>query len=238
MSPAWRVFLFLIVLFAFISNVGVGAQNGKVVVSSDLELLSLGDVNDGGHVTWTLSGDQAKILRQKVVWMFDSEATIPRGFPYHGQATGATGANLNNGVIDSPEGTEYLTLVDSSMESGPGGQGTPFRFVTITHVDRIERDLPAERSSDGLVGSTTNTSTNMEIRFIFNANSQSVERLFPEADQALAQSLHRLFSFDTGTESLDPASCGTSCYPFPFNPQVPGQNGWRRVGPPPTGNYT
>ena len=172
MFPACRIFLFVVIVFSLISNIGVGAQpTGKVIVSSDLELLSLGDVNDGGHVTWTLTGEQAMLLRQKVLFMFDQEASIPRGFLFHNQPTGSTGANLNNGVIDSVEGTTFLTLVDSSMESGPSGVGTPFRFVTISHVDRLERDLPAERSSDGLVGANKDTTANLEIRFIFNAGN-------------------------------------------------------------------
>jgi len=236
MSSPWRVFIVIVVLFTLVSNLGVRAQtSGKVVVASNLQLLSIGEVTDGGHVTWTLTGPQATQLRQKILFMFDQAAGIPRGFTFERQPTGSTGANLNSGVIESAEATTYLTYVDSDMEGGPRNlEGTPFRYVTITHVDLEERDRPAEQSSGGLVGTNAASSTNLEIRFIFNGRSTSAQLTFSQADESLAQALHHLFTFDTGVEDLSRSGCPPACYPYPP------RNGFQIVGPPDpaTRNYS
>jgi len=234
------MFLLLVILLSLISNVGVSAQpSGKIIVASNLQLLSLGEVTDGGHVTWTLTGEQANALRQKILMMFDGEQTIPGlggptgaggGFVFHGQPTAADvpRTGLYDGIINSNEATQFLTFLDSDIEGGPRNQeGTPFRYVTITHVDREERDRPAEQSSSGLVDANAATSTNLEIRFIFNGRSNSASLTFQQPDEALAQAVHHLFTFDAGPEALPDASCLPVCYPFPP------RNGWRLVGPPP-----
>ena len=227
MAPPWRMFVFLVILFSFVSVLQVGAQpTGAAVVSSDLELLSLGDVSGGGRVTWTITGEQATLLRAKVLRMFDEQTTIPRGFAFGLQATGATAATLGNGRIDSEEAGQFLNYLENELEGTLRGYGgTEFRYVTITRADRLEPDLPAERSSDGLVGSTAATTAGIEIRFIFNAKSSSTTRQFSQADESFADALHHVFAFDAA-EDLRAVGCPASCFPFPA------RGGWRVVPPP------
>ena len=230
-----RVFAVLVVAVTVFSLVQTNAQAqpGRVIVSSDLELLSLGSVDGGGRVTWTLQGDEARELREKVVWMFDAQLNIPRGFrfgsdPTGMRRTGATTSTMNNGLIDTEEGTTYLAYLENQLETLTStyraGLGTEFRFVFITRADRAAQDLPAERSTSGLVDTGASATENLEIRFIFNAQTTDPQRRFPQADRALVDALHQVFGFDTGLEDLTPSSnCPPRCYPFPAT------NGWRVV---------
>jgi len=233
MTPPWRIFIVLVLLFSLLSTAQVGAQTGKVIVNSQLELLSLGNPDGGGRVTWTLVGGppdgQAFLLRRKIVQMFDAQYTIPRGFTYELLTTGATSTTLNNGVIDADEALYFLNYLENQLEGVYRGfSGTEFRFVLIDKADRLERDLPAARSTSGLVGTTATTNQNLEIKFIFEAASGAIERTFPQADEALVQALHGVFSFDA-LEDMGASGCPPSCYPFPA------RSGWRVVLP---GNFT
>ncbi|HKZ47373.1 MAG TPA: hypothetical protein VJ397_01155, partial [Thermoplasmata archaeon] len=45
--------------------------SGTLRVDSDLELLGFGQLSGGGKMTWILSGEQATLLRRKVIAFFD-----------------------------------------------------------------------------------------------------------------------------------------------------------------------
>ncbi len=225
MTPPWRIFVVIVLFFSFLSTSQVGAQAGKVVVNSQLELLSIGNPDGGGRVTWTLSGEQATILRTKILLMFDGQATIPRGFAFGLLTTGSSGAYVNNSVIDPGEALTYLNYTENQIEGAyTGFSGTGFRFVLIDKSDRIERDLPAARSTTGIVGTTASQNENIEIRFIFEATSTAIDRRFAQADEALVQALYGVFSFDA-IQDLAAAGCPPACYPFPA------RDGWREVSP-------
>src|SRR3972149_556488 len=87
-----------------------GAQGAGLKVSSDLELLGVGGLDGGGHVTWTLTGAAAQSLRQKIQMMFDGYDPIPRGFAYN-----VTGGN-RNGRIESGEAQSYTNFLENEVE--------------------------------------------------------------------------------------------------------------------------
>ncbi|MEK6851723.1 MAG: hypothetical protein AABY30_04205, partial [Candidatus Thermoplasmatota archaeon] len=226
MAKPWRIFVALVLLFSLVSWTGVQAQpSGRLVLNTDLELLSIGEITGGGRLKWTLVGEQAQVLRGKILGMFDEQTSIPRGFAFQFQSTGATGAALNNGQIESAEAGAYLSFLENEMEGTQRNYaGVEFRFVQVKATDRAERDLPAERSSQGLVGTTAASTSNMEMSFLMEIlTSRTPERRFPQATRAYADSLHRVFSFDTGAEVLTVTGCPPVCYPFPE------RNGWRVV---------
>ncbi len=226
MGQPWRVFVVLVLLFSFVSWVGVKAQpTGHLVLNTDLELLSIGEITGGGRLKWTLVGEQAQVLRAKVLGMFDERGSIPRGFTFQFQSTGATGTDLNNSQIESAEAGMYLNYLENELEGILRNyQGVDFRFVRLKAADRAERDLPAEQSSRGLVETTASSAQNLEISFLFETiTTRTSERRFSQANRAFADALHRVFAFDTANESLSAAGCPPSCYPFPA------RNGWRVV---------
>ena len=238
MGQPWRVFVVLVFLFSLISWTGVQAQTtGRLVLNTDLELLSIGEITGGGRLKWTLVGEQAQVLRAKVLAMFDERGSISRGFAFQFQPTGTTGATLNNSQIESAEAGTYLNYLENELEGILRNyQGVEFRFVQVKAADRAERDLPAERSSQGLVGTTAASTSNIEISFLFEVlTSRTPERRFAQANRAFADALHKVFGFDTGAESLTVAGCPPSCYPFPASVplEVPAtartRGGWRVV---------
>lgn len=227
MGTASRVIALILVGFSLLSVYQVKAQTGEVIVTSDLELLSLGDVSGGGRVTWMLTGDQAVDLRAKVIRMYDERTAWPRGFERQCQVTSATSTSLGNTVLDSAEATQFLADLENELEGVLRPVlGTEFRFVRITRADRAERDLPAEASSSGLVGTTLNTTQNIEIRFIFNAATRSLGRVFDQMNVTLANSVHSMFNFDAFDDPVPRACAPSVWYPFPAF------GGWHRVTAP------
>jgi DNA-directed RNA polymerase subunit RPC12/RpoP len=226
MGTASRLGVLIVLTFSLLSIYQVKAQTGEVIVSSDLELLSLGDVSGGGRITWLLTGEQATELRVKILRMYDERMNWPRGFAFECQVTGATTTSVANGVLESAEVTSYLAHLENELEGVLRPVlGTEFRFVRVTRADRAEQDLPAEASSSGLVGTTNATSQGIEIRFIFNANTRSLGRAFDQMNITLANAVHNVFTF----EAFDDTSlqgCPSPWFPFPA------LGGWWRVPPP------
>src|SRR5438445_13460661 len=92
----------------------VEAQTGSVRIATDLELLGLGGLSGGGHVTWTLTGGEAQVLRAKILNLFDYYGSIPSGFAYGGNVTGRTG--LSDGVLQAPEVNKYTDFLEHEIE--------------------------------------------------------------------------------------------------------------------------
>ncbi|MBI4416897.1 MAG: hypothetical protein HY557_07935, partial [Euryarchaeota archaeon] len=227
MAPPLRMFLLLVILFSLLSVDRAAAQpQGSAIVSSDLQLLSVTGAEGGGHVTWTFTGEQAELLRAKILGVFDSQLTIPRGFVYGERPTGATASTVGNGVIDSGEAGAFLGDLELELEGTLRGyEGVEFRYFKLRASDPLERGLPPERSSTGLVGTTLTTNQSLTIQFIFDGRALGSAGSFFQAGEAFVQALHSVLSFDAqGT--LQESGCPPRCYPFPA------RNGWRRVDSP------
>jgi len=179
------------------------AQSGSVRIATDLELIGLGSLGGGGHLTWTLTGDQARILRTKILDLFDEYRAIPAGFRYAGVANQRIGV-LRDGRLQAVEANNYTDLLEQQLEAG--GTGTQVRFVRIPAVDLLERGLNVDRSTDGLVGTDRNSTSRLEIRFVLNAETLSENWRFRFSDVVLANALHRVFDLSqvTGRGTFDP----------------------------------
>ncbi len=196
----------------------VDAQTGSVRISTDLELIGLGDLSGGGHITWTLTGDQARILRDKIVHMFDEYGAIPRGFAYPRSPVPA----VEDGTLGSTEALAYTALLENEVEGiryAAPGFGSEVRYVMINAADILESRFPVERSSEGLVGTGANSTARLEIRFINNAYTVSQNWRFRFSDVALANALHRVFDFSQAMGEFAPE---------PWAP-VRVENGWHSV---------
>src|SRR2546427_3129542 len=129
LSRRKRVALLALVTALSMVNVidRVEAQTGSVRIATDLELLGLGGLSGGGHVTWTLTGGEAQVLRAKILDMFDWYGAIPSGFAYGGNVTGRTG--LSDGVLQAPEVNKYTDFLENELEgiryggAGAGNEG-------------------------------------------------------------------------------------------------------------------
>jgi len=182
------------VLFVVLATVSLIAtaegQAGTLRVSSDVQLIGIGGMSGGGHVTWTLTGDVARSLRQRIVAMFDEYAAIPRGFAYGGNGTTGNG----DGIIQGGEALSYTNFLENEVEGVRYGySGTEVRYVRIDRADLLEQGLPVNRSTDGLVGSGPTSIEPLQIRFIFNAETISGDYAFRFSDDAIAQALFRVF---------------------------------------------
>ena len=188
----------------------VEAQTGSLRVASDLQMIGIGGLGGGGHVTWTLTGDEANILRTKVLQMFDEYPAMPKGFAYGQIPQSAIGpVAINSGRLDSGEAEHYTNFLENELEGvrfGGAGAGSMVRFVKIDRADILEKGLQVEASTEGLVGARANSTGRLEIRFIFNAKTISENWRFRFSDVMFANALHSVFDLaQVGTDiTTDP----------------------------------
>src|SRR3989304_5460431 len=72
-----------------------------------------------GHVTWPLAGEQARLLRMKILGLFDGYPQIPHGFPYYSAAT----SSIPNGRIDAGEALAYTSFLATELEGRSRTEG-------------------------------------------------------------------------------------------------------------------
>lgn len=202
---------------------------GHLVVQTDYELIGTSTLSGGGHVTWTLTGEQARQLRAKIIGLFDTYPSIPRGFTYAGRATNAN----RNGLLESAEGLAYTDSLENELEGTLRGYtGTQIGYFRLARADLFEKDVQGgfERSTSGLVGADANATGDLQIRFLFNGGSTESDRNVILPTQAFANALESVFSFhDRQSPTLNPDSPYPLAWPFTLT------GGWHRVttlGPP------
>lgn len=189
------VIMALILLSPSLTSQDIG--EGEVIISSDVEMLGVSDLSGGGHITWQLSGAQASLLRQKILWMFDEYPQIPPGFAYALTNIGGT----RNGVIDSIEALSYTSLLELEVEGYRRNfTGMDLRYLRVDRADLLNKDLPVDKNTVGLVGYEVNSTDNVEIRFLFNSRSTVRDGDFLLQERGLADALHQVFEFHARQE--------------------------------------
>jgi len=223
--PALLALVLVLLLFWSVlpPTVGQGSA-GHLVVSTDYELFGTSDLRGGGHVTWTLTGDKATDLRLKILHMFDEYAMIPRGFTF--ASTSSETANRNS-RLDATEGVRYTDRLETLLEAS--GRGTSAQYVEMYPFDLRDK-VPSDpatsfdRSTVGLAGTDANTTGQVEIRFLFEANITTTEGTVPLATRALVDALYDGFSYQV---IQSPGLTGSGIYSgsWPFL----AENGWHVV---------
>jgi len=184
---------------------------GRLVVDTDYEVYGLGNLDGGGHLTWTLFDEQASHLRMKIVTFFENYTTMPPGFNCENTVV----ANTPNEEIDADEGLDYTNMLEHYLENScTGGWGLTDRYLRISAADKVEAQFPVERSTEGLVGSTAADTTKLQIRFIFNANTTGGSMRFPLAEPNLADAVHKVFDLDYRSTFYRETSGGDFLRPF------------------------
>lgn len=173
------------------------AQGGGMSVSSDYELFGATQLNGGGHVTWTLRGDTARLLRADLVHLFDEYDQVPRGFLFGGHSTGGN----HDTIIEQPEGVTYTGLLENVLEglypTATTG-GTQVGYFLLDRADLLEKDVAGgfNRSTAGIVGTGANSTGDLRIDFLFNGGSSTSDLTMSLSTQAYAQALFKVFSIE------------------------------------------
>jgi len=212
--PAGLAVVAFFLLFWSVFTPAVG-QNpvGHMVVTTDYELFGTSDLSGGGHVTWTLTGAKADDLRAKILNMFDTYGQIPRGFPFEGTGGTANG----DGVLAPLEGVRYTDLLENVLE---GSGGTRAQYMQLYPFDLREKNsadpgLGFERSTSGLANTNRTTSGDVEIRFLFEANTSTRSARVSLPTPALAESLYRVFNYEAvQSPTLTAAGVYPGSWPF------------------------
>ncbi|HEY5605585.1 MAG TPA: hypothetical protein VIL45_03565, partial [Thermoplasmata archaeon] len=194
--PAALALLLAILLFwAVASPLLAQGPAGRMTIATDYELFGTAPLTGGGHVTWTLTGEEARELRAKILHLFDEYAQIPRGFTYGGGATG----RVPDGRIDTSEGLAYTAFVENELEGTQRGQsGTSIGYFLLDRSDLIDKDAQVgfNRSTAGLLGTDINSTADVQIRFLFNGVTTTTDAVVPLSTRAFADALHAVFSFE------------------------------------------
>ena len=173
---------------------------GRMSISADYELYGAGSLEGGGHVTWTLYDEQGAHLREKIVNLFDGYTQVPPGFVCEGSQIERLTAVPGNGIIELDEAKSYTDRLENSMEGsceGGGYAGTPDRYIRVKGADLAERQLPVDRSTEGLVETTASSMGRFQIRFIFDVYPTTSESLrFSIGGSGFTDALHRVFDID------------------------------------------
>jgi hypothetical protein len=192
---ALAVLLSLLLFWTLAAPLPAQGPAGRLVIATDVEMFGTAPLTGGGHITWTLSGEEARELRGKILHLFDEYAQIPRGFAYGGAAT----SRIGDGRIEVAEGFAYTSFVESELEGGlTGGPGTPIGYFLLDRSDLIDKDPQAgfSRSTSGLVDTNINSTEDIQIRFLFNAVTTTTDAVFPLSTRSYADALHTVFSFE------------------------------------------
>src|SRR3989442_12883789 len=148
--------------------------------------------------------------------MFDEYPTIPRGFLLQGQLT----AGNQYAVLESFEGVRSTNLLENVLERPGAAEGTIAQYMDLYPFDTREKNAAApglgfERSTSGLANTNVSTSADVEIRFLFEANTTTRNARVSLSTLALAQSLYRLFSYDAiQSPTLTPSGPYPGSWPF------------------------
>jgi len=117
MSRAGRFPLLLALLFCMIASsfamTAEAQMAGRLVIDMDYEVYGVGDLDGGGHITWSLYDEQASHLRWKIITFFENYSQMPPGF----NCEGTTLTNTVNQQIDSNEGLEYTDMLEHYLEN-------------------------------------------------------------------------------------------------------------------------
>ena len=178
-----------------------------VGVSADYELFGTSQLNGGGHVTWTLTGTPAQALRADMVHLFDEYPQIPRGFTFAGAATSGNG----DGTLQVAEGFAYTDHLENELEgTARATLGTRLGYFYLDRSDLFDKDPTGgfQRSTSGIVGTSANSTQDMQIRFLFNGYSNTPAVAMAIPTRAYADALFDVFAFNAEQSPTYTAQAG------------------------------
>lgn len=197
-SPKPAVLAVAVGLLLFWSLVAPAQGQGSgMIVSSDYELFGATQLNGGGHVSWRLHGDTARLLRADILHLFDEYPQIPRGFLFGGDPTG----RIHDGLIEASEGQAYTDRLENVLEGlYPTAQtgGAQVGYFLLDRATLLEKDVSGgfNRSTAGIVGTDANASQDLQINFLFNGATSTPDVTMNLTTQAYAQALFKVFSIE------------------------------------------
>ncbi|MCK4444401.1 MAG: immune inhibitor A, partial [Thermoplasmata archaeon] len=173
---------------------------GKAVSESDTEMIGVSEYNGGGHMTVRITGEQAVVLRNRIIYMFDEHSSpprIPAGFTGQNWDTDGDG----DGILDAAEVIRYSLWVQYHQWEG----GVPYLFGEMTKAEILEGETAGtvELSISGLVGTDVNSTDAVEFKHLFNIRSGAQERNYLLADNLTISGLYEGFSLQLANDFPD-----------------------------------
>ncbi len=100
-------------------------------------------------------------------------------------------------IIDAVEAKLYTDRLENVLEDSCDlYDGMAYKFMKIEASDLVERQLPVDRSTEGLVGSSPTSTNRLEIRFIFNPKPVEIQSIrFGIGESQFPDALHKVFEF-------------------------------------------
>lgn len=170
----------LALLISLFAGLAVG-QTGRIIVTTDVEMIGTTTLSGGGHIYFTAVGGEARDLRQKILYKYDD----------------------GNGVIDADEALSYSLDVQDYLENPPWGVfGTEYRYGRMKSVSLDEGNSNAgvQASSSGLVGTDEDETGSLSMTLRFTMETDEARKTFVQDEVAIARAFYAVFSVELATD--------------------------------------
>jgi len=190
------VIVILMIFALFPLFLGKAQNQGSITINGDTEMIGINEIGGGGHITWTLTGDEARDFRRYLLQMFDDRNGIPCYFEGIQLVEGECYDYKRlpgpaNGLIDENELAWYLYMIDLYLGRS-FTETNLFRFYDIIKVDKLYDT--AETSTEGLIGTGWDSEEPIEINFIYNSNAPAGRLMYQLAEIDAVTALYEPFS--------------------------------------------
>ncbi|MFQ6107582.1 MAG: DUF835 domain-containing protein [Thermoplasmata archaeon] len=194
-SRTLQQFCFAVLLTLLIASaVGVvSAQTGRIIVTTDVEMIGVTSLGGGGHIYFTAVGGEARDLREKILYHYDD----------------------GNGIIEADEALSYSLDVQNYLERPPSGTlGTEYRYgrMKTLSLDEGNSNAGVEESTTGLVGTDMTTIGSLSMVLRFTMETSEAKRTYAQDETTIVRAFYDVFSVRSETDFE------TNYGPFPYFP--------------------
>lgn len=169
-------FAVLLIFFLTFLPGATSAQGGRIVVTTDVEMIGATSLGGGGHIYFTAVGGEARDLREKILYHYDDDG---------------------DGIIDAEEALSYSLDVQNYLKDPPWGAfGTEYRYGKIKAVSLDEGNSPSgvRESSSGLVETDMSTVASLSMILRFRMETSLARKTYKQDEVAIARAFYSVFS--------------------------------------------
>lgn len=193
-----------------------GQNEGRIVATTDIEMIGVTELGGGGHIYIMATGNQAKDLRQKIIYLYDAN---------------------DNGVLETSEVFEYVKSVENRWEEpSPGVLGSDYRYAKMKQVQLKEGNevQGVRHSTKNLENTDASSSESLSMEFVFTSDVGARFRTFGLSDNLVVRALYEALTFQARTNFTSSPEI-SRIFAVPLNWTAIGNTLW--PGNVSTGNY-
>jgi hypothetical protein len=181
----------LTLLFAYFPGTA-SAQQGQIIVTTDVEMIGATSLGGGGHIRFTATSGEARDLREMILYLYDEDG---------------------DGTIDADEALDYSLDIQDYLENPPSGAlGTDYRYGRIKKASLDEGNTPSgiRESSTGLVNEDMTTTSSLSMTLRFTMETKAAKKTYEQDENVIMKAFYDVFSVEEVADFV------SSLGPFPI----------------------